>query len=649
MNNIFNNEGLIYIGADNEQKFNKDYANNLVAKQDRRGLVEYMKQFEYIDPTRNDQWLSAIDDLEQEANKYDYFYQQATLKDPRLSQILQFSEIVYNNNSLQELYDTNDVVKTWSDSLTKLGSRVNSQGEIEQMANRLQITFKPKVQGRFGKHYIDKQFTGFWGTINDYLNPDNGANIDAFCQGLGITKDQLYDYGIKASDDINGNTTITFYKDNPHIAYIIESLGNISRGGKNRGVFDDDIIINGVDEKGNIIKPIPVRTAVRGYDSPMSIDITNQTANFQMSSLSNMIIKAKEEKDNLWNELEGERYFDIKTYGFRTETLAELARQRDNSTISPEDYNDKAKIRNEQLNTLFSNLSLSNFNIYTNYLGDGDWDAQIHDIGPVGNKKVNKTILTNMLHDYRNYGDIETQVATFGRKSGTLITLIPSDIANAKKEAYERMESGDDYDKINPRTIFVEDLFIDNNFKQQINRDNVLKARFDIEDMAYYGYPVTLNDGSKLKIITDKERMSNPYVSMPEAIAQDINGNNIPLSKAAAEKLLAKSYGIKQATKALMRKNMGRNGQILNNDVYSYDAQNAATSIVLDLFDMPNALHPAQIFGARNADEANIRRLTENEISYEYANIIDQIVSVYQELEKVKDRRNSLIQRRNNK
>lgn len=641
------NNNLVYVGTGEPQEFNKEYANSLVAKKDRRGLVEYMKQFEYIDPSMNDSWLNGIDELEQEANKYDYFYQQARIKDDRLPQVIQFAESVYDNNTLSELEESNEVVKTWNNGIRQLGSRVADNGDIEREAIGLSVTFSPKVQGRFGKNIRDKEFNGFWGTINDYLNPDNGANIDAFCQKLGITPDQLYDFGITAADDVNGNTTIKFNKNNPQIARIVEALGDLSRGGKDRGVFDDDLIINGIDAEGNIIKP----TLRRGRlgDSPLSVDLSDKYANLQLSSLSNMLSKAKEERDNIWNEIEGERYYNIKTYGFRTETLAELARQRDAGALSGEEYNSRVKTRNEQLDLLLGNLSLSNYNIYTNYLGKGDWDTQVHDIGDVGNNKVNKTILTNMIHDYRNFGDIETQVATFGRKSGTLITLIPStDTQDAKKAAANRMESGDEYDERNPRTIFVEGLFINNDFKQQINKDNVLKARFDIEDMAYYGYPTTLQDGSKLKIVTDKERESNPYVNMPEAFVQDVNGNTISLSKDAAEMLLAKSYGIKMATRELMRRNVGRNGQILDNNRYNYDAQNAATSIVLDLFDMPNALHPAQIFGARTPDEADIRRLTEDEVSYTYADIIDQIISVYRELENARDRRNNLIQTRNN-
>ena len=176
--------------------FDENKFNQLVANRQYNDAADYASQFHFSDPETQKAHESDIINLRRSGRVLGAVY--GRVKDPTDLAKITFADNVFADGGL-ERGGNSEINTAFEDLKSKIGSTVDSDGNVTNEASTLEITFEPKTNKLLGI---------------DWLMPDNNNNIENFYKTSGLNVNTRRDNGVQVINKA-GSTIIRLDKSNP--------------------------------------------------------------------------------------------------------------------------------------------------------------------------------------------------------------------------------------------------------------------------------------------------------------------------------------------------------------------------------------------------------------------------------------------------
>ena len=452
--------------------FDENKFNQLVANRQYNDAADYASQFHFSDPETQKAHESDIINLRRSGRVLGAVY--GRVKDPNDLAKITFADNVFVDGGL-ERSGNNEINTAFEDLKSKIGSTVDSDGNVTNEASTLEITFEPKTNKLLGI---------------DWLMPDNDNNIENFYKTSGLNVNTLRDNGVQVINK-DGRTILRFDKSNPLANKILYNTRTVLNG-----MFGD------VDRAIAATKP----TKVVGYNKKG--EVTGETDDLR--EFRAFIKDARNTKEKYFKDFDLTYKDYSSTVGpMISDELSSLKAMLNSGQINETQYNQQARAIAPHIFSAINTLGSGNYEMYTNNFNEEPTDETLV---PVENKDRSK--LTDLISNY-DPKDIDVSAMVSNGKIGALITL--------EGTGNETASDKNDGRRIQ---IFVPGL-LQEEAQAKINRNTSTRAIQELNSMIDWGYSYKLRDGSEIGVNGRGQFTKNKEVINKQSAIQEINKDMI--------------------------------------------------------------------------------------------------------------------------
>ena len=452
--------------------FDENKFNQLIANRQYNDAADYASQFHFSDPETQKAHESDIINLRRSGRVLGAVY--GRVQDPTDLAKITFADNVFVDGGL-ERSGNNEINTAFEDIKSKIGSTVDSDGNVTNEASTLEITFEPKINKLLGI---------------DWLMPDNNNNIENFYKNSGLNVNTLRDNGVQVINK-DGRTILRFNKSNPLANKILYNTPTFLNG-----MFGD------VDRDRLATKP----TKVVGYNKKG--EVTGETDDLR--EFRAFIKDARNTKEKYFKDFDLTYKDYSSTVGpMISDELSSLKAMLNSGQINETQYNQQAKAIAPHIFSAINTLGSGNYEMYTNNFNEEPTDETLV---PVENKDRSK--LTDLISNYAPK-DIDVSAMVSNGKIGALITL--------EGTGNETASDKNDGRRIQ---IFVPGL-LQEEAQAKINRNTSTRAIQELNSMIDWGYSYKLRDGSEIGVNDRGQFTKNKEVINKQSAIQEINKDMI--------------------------------------------------------------------------------------------------------------------------
>ena len=470
-------DGIIYQGtpgatATGKCAFDENKFNQLISNRQYNDAADYAAQFHFSDPETQKAHESDIINLRRSGRVLGAVY--GRVKDPNDLAKITFADNVFVDGGL-ERSGNNEINTAFEDIKSKIGSTVDSDGNVTNEASTLEITFEPKTNKLLGI---------------DWLMPDNNNNIENFYKTSGLNVNTLRDNGVQVINK-DGRTILRFDKSNPLANKILYNTPTVLNG-----------MLGDVDRAVLATKP----TKVVGYNKKG--EVTGETDDLR--EFRAFIKDARNTKEKYFKDFDLTYKDYSSTVGpMISDELSSLKAMLNSGQINETQYNQQARAIAPHIFSAINTLGSGNYEMYTNNFNEEPTDETLV---PVENKDRSK--LTDLISNY-DPKDIDVSAMVSNGKIGALITL--------EGTGNETASDKNDGRRIQ---IFVPGL-LQEEAQAKINRNTSTRAIQELNSMIDWGYSYKLRDGSEIGINDRGQFTKNKEVINKQSAIQEINKDMI--------------------------------------------------------------------------------------------------------------------------
>lgn len=453
--------------------FDENKFNQLVANRQYSDAADYASQFHFSDPETQKAHESDIINLRRSGRVLGAVY--GRVQDPTDLAKITFADNVFVDGGL-ERSGNNEINTAFEDIKSKIGSTVDSDGNVTNEASTLEITFEPKTNKLLGI---------------DWLMPDNRNNIEKFYETSGLNVNTLRDNGVQVINK-DGNTILRFDKSNPLANKILYNTPIVLKGMSSD--LDRAVLAN---------KP----TKIVGYNKKG--EVTGETDDLR--EFRSFIQDARNTKEKYFEDFDLTYKDYSSTVGpMISDELSSLKAMLNSGQINETQYNQQAKAIAPHIFSAINTLGSGNYEMYTNKFNDSDTDETLI---PADNEQRGE--LENIISKY-SPKDIDVSAMVSNGKIGALITLEASGYKGAfgTEDGAKRIQ------------IFVPGLLQDE-AQEKINRNTSTRAIQELNSMIDWGYSYKLRDGSEIGVNDKGQFTKNKEVINKQSAIQEINKDMI--------------------------------------------------------------------------------------------------------------------------
>lgn len=438
----------IYSGSDAgyaNKAFNSQYFNQLIANRQYGDAADYAAQYHFDDPRVQKQHENDIINLRRNGRILGAVY--GRIQDPDDLAKVTFYDNVFVDGGLERGGNT-EYNKAFENIKSKIGSKVDGDGNVTDAATTLEVVFEPKTNKLLGI---------------DWLMPDNENNIDNFYEKSGLNTNTLRDNNVQVINK-DGRTILRFDKSNALANKILYYTPTVLNG-----------MLGELDRAVLATKP----TRVIGYNSKG--EITGETDDLRR--YKSFIDDAKNTKENYFSDFDLTYKDYSSTIGpMISDELSSLKASLNAGQITETQYNQQAKALAPHIFSAINSLGSGNYEMYTNNFNDEVTDETLI---PVDNEKRGE--LVNLISSYAPK-DIDVSAMVSNGKIGALITLEGTgNEANAQNNNGRRIQ------------IFVPGL-LQEEAQAKINRNTSTRAVQELNSMIDWGYDYKLRNGVSIHV-----------------------------------------------------------------------------------------------------------------------------------------------------
>ena len=470
-------DGIIYQGtpgatATGNWAFDENKFNQLISNRQYNDAADYAAQFHFSDPETQKAHESDIINLRRSGRVLGAVY--SRVKDPTDLAKITFVDNVFVDGGL-ERSGNNEINTAFEDIKSKIGSTVDSDGNVTNEASTLEITFEPKTNKLLGI---------------DWLMPDNNNNIENFYKTSGLNVNTLRDNGVQVINK-DGRTILRFDKSNPLANKILYNTPTVLNG-----------MAGDVDRAVLATKP----TKVVGYNKKG--EVTGETDDLR--EFRAFIKDARNTKEKYFKDFDLTYKDYSSTVGpMISDELSSLKAMLNSGQINETQYNQQARAIAPHIFSAINTLGSGNYEMYTNNFNEEPTDETLV---PVENKDRSK--LTDLISNY-DPKDIDVSAMVSNGKIGALITL--------EGTGNETASDKNDGRRIQ---IFVPGL-LQEEAQAKINRNTSTRAIQELNSMIDWGYSYKLRDGSEIGVNDRGQFTKNKEVINKQSAIQEINKDMI--------------------------------------------------------------------------------------------------------------------------
>ena len=470
-------DGIIYQGtpgatATGNWAFDENKFNQLISNRQYNDAADYAAQFHFSDPETQKAHESDIINLRRSGRVLGAVY--GRVKDPNDLAKITFADNVFVDGGL-ERSGNNEINTAFEDLKSKIGSAVDSDGNVTNEASTLEITFEPKTNKLLGI---------------DWLMPDNNNNIENFYKTSGLNVNTLRDNGVQVINK-DGRTILRFDKSNPLANKILYNTPTVLNG-----------MAGDVDRAVLATKP----TKVVGYNKKG--EVTGETDDLR--EFHAFIQDARNTKEKYFKDFDLTYKDYSSTVGpMISDELSSLKAMLNSGQINETQYNQQARAIAPHIFSAINTLGSGNYEMYTNNFNEEPTDETLV---PVENKDRSK--LTDLISNY-DPKDIDVSAMVSNGKIGALITL--------EGTGNETASDKNDGRRIQ---IFVPGL-LQEEAQAKINRNTSTRAIQELNSMIDWGYSYKLRDGSEIGVNDRGQFTKNKEVINKQSAIQEINKDMI--------------------------------------------------------------------------------------------------------------------------
>lgn len=454
--------------------FDENKFNQLIANRQYNDAADYASQFHFNDPETQKAHESDIINLRRSGRVLGAVY--GRVQDPNDLAKITFADNVFVDGGL-ERSGNNEINTAFENIKSKIGSTVDSDGNVTNEASTLEIIFEPKTNKLLGI---------------DWLMPDNDNNIENFYETSGLNINTLRDNGVQVINK-DGRTILRFDKSNPLA---------------NKILYNTPTVLDGIGPFGSLDRAVLATkpTKVIGYNSKG--EVTGETDDLREFQF--FIQDARNTKEKYFEDFDLTYKDYSSTVGpMISDELSSLKAMLNNGQINETQYNQQARAIAPHIFSAINTLGSGNYEMYTNYLNEEPTDETLV---PIDNKDRSK--LTDLISNY-DPKDIDVSAMVSNGKIGALITLEGS--------GNESKSNTNDGRRIQ---IFVPGL-LQEEAQAKINRNTSTRAIQELNSMIDWGYSYKLRDGSEIGVNDRGEFTKNKEVINKQSAIQEINKDMI--------------------------------------------------------------------------------------------------------------------------
>lgn len=475
---------------------------------DYAGLANYLSQYYVEDAAQQKQYLDLIKQYRHDGNRINAIMNKAT---DEQKQALQF-EMGIERNRLPETFINSNGEVVENKFTRYWRNAVNSEGGEDATSLEFMLEGKTvETKGWFGIN---------WWKGNDLQYED--AGIDLFLKGTGYTMQDLYNMGVKVTNN-NGRTILTVSKDNPNLYRIYAGMQFVNTNRTSRNIhnpINPDIEgearykIRGLDAEGNPVQIgssfdtkgmgiegaiLAIPNAIRELTDVFSSterdweeNQFNNPKNIYQAPIGNpasVLHLVKNRTDELRNpdNKTFENTFNIQGIAVNGAARAELERRRESGLISNADYEKSLSNLNETYR-LALNQSLANYEVYSNIFNSDNTDSDDPSLNALNTEQ-------RIDAEKELRADINRKEAVFmhamaGNMIGTAI-IIPATYDDDGKE------------KTPEKRYFIKDFFKDK-AEKAFRQDTKTRAQMELSDMQTYQYDYDIPEVGKIKNVNNE-------------------------------------------------------------------------------------------------------------------------------------------------
>ena len=453
-------------------RFDENKFNQLIANRQYSDAADYASQFHFNDPETQKAHESDIINLRRSGRVLGAVY--GRVQDKTDLAKITFADNVFVDGGL-ERSSNSEINTAFEDIKSKIGSTVDSDGNVTNEASTLEITFEPKTNKLLGI---------------DWLMPDNNNNIENFYETSGLNIKTLRDNGVQVINK-DGRTILRFNKSNPLANKILYNTPTVLNG-----IFGD------LDRAVLATKP----TKIVGYNKKG--EVTGETDDLR--EFHSFIQDARNTKEKYFKDFDLTYKDYSSTVGpMISDELSSLKAMLNNGQINETQYNQQAKAIAPHIFSAINTLGSGNYEMYTNNFNKEPTDETLV---PVENK--DRANLANLISSYAPK-DIDVSAMVSNGKIGTLITL--------EGTGNETTSDKNDGRRIQ---IFVPGL-LQEEAQAKINRNTSTRAVQELNNMIDWGYSYKLRDGSEIGVNDKGQFTKNKKVINKQSAIQEINKDMI--------------------------------------------------------------------------------------------------------------------------
>lgn len=452
--------------------FDENKFNQLVANRQYNDAADYASQFHFSDPETQKAHESDIINLRRSGRVLGAIY--GRVKDPTDLAKITFADNVFVDGGL-ERSGNNEINTAFEDIKSKIGSTVDSDGNVTNEASTLEITFEPKTNKLLGI---------------DWLMPDNRNNIEKFYETSGLNVNTLRDNGVQVINK-DGSTILRFDKSNPLA---------------NKILYNTPIVLKGMSSDLDRAVLATKPTKIVGYNKKG--EVTGETDDLR--EFRSFIQDARNTKEKYFEDFDLTYKDYSSTVGpMISDELSSLKAMLNSGQINETQYNQQAKAIAPHIFSAINTLGSGNYEMYTNNFNEEPTDETLV---PVENKDHSK--LTDLISNYAPK-DIDVSAMVSNGKIGALITL--------EGTGNETASDKNDGRRIQ---IFVPGL-LQEEAQAKINRNTSTRAIQELNSMIDWGYSYKLRDGSEIGVNDRGQFTKNKEVINKQSAIQEINKDMI--------------------------------------------------------------------------------------------------------------------------
>lgn len=464
--------GIKGVGMFGHLAFDENKFNQLVANRQYSDAADYASQFHFSDPETQKAHESDIINLRRSGRVLGAIY--GRVKDPTDLAKITFADNVFIDGGL-ERSGNNEINTAFEDIKSKIGSTVDSDGNVTNEASTLEITFEPKTNKLLGI---------------DWLMPDNRNNIEKFYETSGLNVNTLRDNGVQVINK-DGSTILRFDKSNPLA---------------NKILYNTPIVLKGMSSDLDRAVLATKPTKIVGYNKKG--EVTGETDDLR--EFRSFIQDARNTKEKYFEDFDLTYKDYSSTVGpMISDELSSLKAMLNSGQINETQYNQQAKAIAPHIFSAINTLGSGNYEMYTNNFNEEPTDETLV---PVENKDRSK--LTDLISNYAPK-DIDVSAMVSNGKIGALITLEGS--------GNESKANANDGRRIQ---IFVPGL-LQEEAQAKINRNTSTRAIQELNSMIDWGYSYKLRDGSEIGVNDKGQFTKNKEVINKQSAIQEINKDMI--------------------------------------------------------------------------------------------------------------------------